>query len=65
MKPNPPPPPPVTRREFARTALRMVWLGGIVTLGAVLARRVCNARGTCRNCPVLADCALPWRKENT
>ncbi len=51
-----------TRREFARTALRMVWLGGIVTVGAVLARRVCHARGTCQNCPVLAECALPWRK---
>jgi hypothetical protein len=62
MKPHAHPPPPVTRREFARTALRMVWLGGIVTLGAVLARRACRARGTCQNCALLAECALPWRK---
>ena len=64
MKPNPLHPPPATRREFARTAIRTVLLGGIVVVGAVLARRACNARGTCRNCTLLAECALPWRKEN-
>ena len=55
---------PATRREFARTAVRTVLLGGIVLIGAVLARRACGARGTCRACPLLAECALPWRKEN-
>ena len=64
MKPNPLHPPPATRREFARTAIRTVLLGGIVVVGAVLARRACNARGTCRNCSLLAECALPWRKEH-
>ncbi len=34
-------------------------------VGAVLARRACNARGTCRNCTLLAECAFPWRKENS
>jgi len=63
MKPTPPHSTPVTRREFARTVLRTVLLGGIVTLGAVLARRACHARGTCQNCSLLAECALPWRKE--
>jgi hypothetical protein len=63
MKPNPQPPPPVTRREFARTAIRTVLLGGLVSVGAVLARRACNARGTCENCALLTECALPWRKE--
>ena len=65
MKPNPPQLPQTTRREFARAAVRMVLLGGIVTLGAVLARRACHARGTCRDCRLLAECALPWRKENS
>ena len=53
----------MTRREFARTTLRTVWLGGMVALGAVLARRECHARGSCRGCALLAECALPWRKE--
>ena len=65
MKPNPLQPPQTTRREFARTAIRTVLLGGIVVVGAVLARRACNARGTCQNCTLLAECALPWRKENS
>jgi predicted kinase len=55
-------PPVVTRREFARTAIRMVWLGGMVVLGATLARRACRARGPCQNCTLFAECALPWRK---
>jgi len=65
MKPNQPQPPQTTRREFSRTAIRTVLLGGIVVVGAVLARRACNARGTCSNCTLLANCALPWRKENS
>jgi len=62
MKSNSLPSPRVTRREFARNAIRLVALGGMVTLGAVLARRVCHARGTCQHCALLAECALPWRK---
>jgi len=65
MKPNSQHPPQTTRREFARTAIRTALLGGIVVAGAVLARRACNARGTCQNCTLLAECALPWRKEKS
>ena len=65
MKPTPPHLMQVTRREFARTALRNLLLGGIVALGTVLARRACHARGTCQNCRLFAECELPWRKEQT
>ena len=51
------------RREFLRTAARLVLLAGVGALGVKLFRREsvteCINNSVCGNCRVFAECGLP------